>query len=50
MNIVTKKKKFDETMVTVAEVVVGDDTGIAKMIVRNGKLVFVITRRACRLS
>ena len=29
--------KFDGKMVTVAEAVVGDETGAAKMVIRNGK-------------
>lgn len=37
MNIVTEKKKFDGSTVTVAECVVGDSTGVATLIARNGK-------------
>ena len=29
--------KFDGNMVTVAEAIIGDETGIAKMVIRNGK-------------
>ena len=33
--------KFDGNMVTVAEALVGDETGVAKMIIKNGKLSFI---------
>ena len=37
VSIVTQKHKFDGSIITVAEAVVGDETGITKMVFRNGK-------------
>ena len=38
VNVISEKKKFDGSVVKVAECVVGDSTGIATLIARNGKL------------
>ena len=37
VNIVTEKKKFDGSVVRVAECIVGDATGVVILVVRNGK-------------
>ena len=42
--------KFDGNMVTVAEAVVGDETGITKLVFRNGMIVFFTLFRDCRLG
>ena len=36
VKIVSEKIKFDESRVKVAEAVIGDDTGICTMVIRNG--------------
>jgi hypothetical protein len=36
--MITEKKKFDGSVVKIAECVVGDQTGVAILIARNGKL------------
>lgn len=38
INVVTEKKKFDESVVKVAECVVGDSTGCGTLIARNEQL------------
>ena len=38
VNIVTEKKKFDDSVVKVAECVVGDSTGCGTLIARNEQL------------
>ena len=37
VNLVTEKKKFDGSVVKVAECIIGDSTGIVALIARNGK-------------
>ena len=38
MNVVTEKKKFDDSLIKVAECVVGDSTGCGTLIARNEQL------------
>ena len=37
MSVTTEKKKFDGSLIRVAECTVGDATGVVTLIVRNGK-------------
>ena len=37
VNLITEKKKFDGTVVKVAECIVGDASGTVILVVRNGK-------------
>ena len=36
--MVSEKKKFDGSVVRIAEAVAGDSTGVVTIIIRNGKL------------
>ena len=44
--MVTEKKKFDDSIIKVAECVVGDTTGCVILLARNGKFILITPLRA----